>query len=178
MVRTITSILLLFVCFVAASAQYCRFPCFRFDVGTWVNDRSTFVWSCSNPLVLTIDGMEERVCYARRGPFLVSRSGTTYRCIKYTAYNSKVGVSLIYATQAKTFEKEPSICDVCSGRYSPLVIVAKGQNYELARQMISGRLGCNRPPMCPIKDWFHDKPCVDSKPIIDDGFMCNSCIRY
>ncbi|XP_071148626.1 uncharacterized protein [Mytilus edulis] len=83
--------------------------------------------------------MEERVCYARRGPFLVSRSGNTYRCIKYTAFNSKVGVSLIYATQARTFKKEPSICDVCSGRYSPLVIVAKGQNYELARQMISGR---------------------------------------
>ncbi|CAC5377392.1 unnamed protein product [Mytilus coruscus] len=177
MVKTITSILLLFLCFGAASA-ICRYPCFRFEAGTWVSDRSTFVWSCSDLSVLTLNGFDKRMCYARSGPFLVSRRGNTYRCIKYTAYNSKAGVSLVYITEPKTYFTEPSICDVCSGRYSPQVLIAKRQNYERARQLIAAPLGCNRPPLCPIKDWFNDKPCDDSEPTFDDGFMCKSCIRY
>ncbi|XP_063411514.1 uncharacterized protein LOC134694434 [Mytilus trossulus] len=174
MLKMLTSILLLSACFLAASA-HCKFPCYRYDVGTWVNDNSAFIWSCANPTVLTVlsvNGFEERVCYARRGSFLVSRIGNTYRCIKYTAYNSKAGVSFVYITPAKNYFKEPSICEVCSGRYIPLVLVD-----ERARQAISAPLGCNRPAFCPIKDWYNDKPCSPG-PIIDDGLMCNSCIRY
>ncbi|CAC5414676.1 unnamed protein product [Mytilus coruscus] len=159
MVKTIASILLLFVCFGTASAQ-CSFPCFRIDVGTWVNDRVTLEFSCSNTSILIVNGVEERSCYARRGPFLVSRSGNTYRCLKYAAYNSRARISLIYAPEPKTFSTEPSICDVCTGFFSPLVAVA---------------LVCNRPPLCPITDDINDIPCVDFEPIIDDGFTCSSC---
>ncbi|XP_076087603.1 uncharacterized protein LOC143058027 [Mytilus galloprovincialis] len=179
MLKMLASILLLSACFLAASAN-CKFQCYRFDVGTWINENRAFIWSCANPTVLTIlsvNGVEERVCYARRGPFLVSRIGNTYRCIKDVAYNTKVGVALIYITPAKIYLKEPSICEVCSGRYIPRVSVAKGLNHERARQTISAPLGCNRPAFCPIKDWYNDKPCSPGL-INDDGLVCKSCIRY
>ncbi|XP_052080700.1 uncharacterized protein LOC127718685 [Mytilus californianus] len=176
MAKTLASILLLFVCFGAASAgPHCTFPCFRFDVGTWVSDTTTLAFSCSNTSIVTVNGMEERSCYARRGPFLVTRSGNTYRCVKYVAYNSKARISLAYAPQAKTFLTEPSICDVCSGSFSPFIFRGRGQNYGSAKQMISAPLVCNRPPLCPITDDINDIPCVDFEPIIDDGFMCSSC---
>ncbi|XP_071148620.1 uncharacterized protein [Mytilus edulis] len=174
MVRTITSILLLFVCFVAASA-ICNYPCFRFDVGTWVNDKDTFVFSCSNMSMLTVNGVDEKVCFERRGPFLVSRSGNAYTCMKYIVDKSTAKISLVYATKAKTYSPEPSICDVCSGRYSPYILVAKGQSHERARQTTSAPLGCNRPSLCAIKDVLNDEPCTASEPSIDDGLMCNSC---
>ncbi|XP_076088974.1 uncharacterized protein LOC143059372 [Mytilus galloprovincialis] len=170
MVRTITSILLLLVYVVAASA-ICNYPCFRFDVGTWVNDKDTFVFSCSNMSMLTVNGVDEKMCFERRGPFLVSRSGNTYTCMKYIVDKSTAKISLVYATKAKTYSSEPSICDVCSGRYSPYILVAKGQSHERARQT----LGCNRPSLCAIKDVLNDEPCTASEPSIDDGLMCNSC---
>ncbi|XP_076087606.1 uncharacterized protein LOC143058028 [Mytilus galloprovincialis] len=174
MVKTITSILLLFVCFMAASA-ICNYPCFRFDVGTWVNDKYTFVFSCSNTSIVTVNGVDEKVCYERREPFFVSRSGNTYTCIKNIAHKITAKISLVYATKEKTFDTEPSICDVCSGRYAPSILVAKGQNYERARQAISAPLGCNIPPLCAIKDVLNDEPCTASEPTIDDGLICNNC---
>ncbi|XP_063412143.1 uncharacterized protein LOC134694954 [Mytilus trossulus] len=168
MVKTTTNTLLLFVCFVAASA-ICNYPCFRFDVGTWVKDKDTFVFSCSNMSILTVNGVHEKLCYERRGPFLVSRSGNAYTCMKYIVNKSTAKISLVYATKSKTFTQEPSICDVCSGRYTPYILVAQGQFPTPAR------LGCNRPSLCAIKDVLNDESCTASEPAMDDELMCNSC---
>ncbi|CAG2194948.1 unnamed protein product [Mytilus edulis] len=142
-----------------SASAICNYPCFRFDVGTWVNDKDTFVFSCSNMSMLTVNGVNGKLCYERRGPFLVSRSGNAYTCMKYIVDKSTTKISLVYATKAKTFTQEPSICDVCSGSYTPYILVA---------------LGCNRPALCAIKDVLNDESCTASEPAIDDGLMCNS----
>ena len=167
---------------VTTAVSLCSHPCSRVNRGTFTDGTNEFVFGCRNTSVLKVytpDGfLEDRECYARSGAFLVFRVGNSYQCFKDTVYDSRTNVVIIYFSARRSFRNNPSICEVCSGPLTVAVFVAKGQDIEAAKKIRPPRLGCNRPPNCPVIDRRNDKPCTGCEPKEDDGLCCSSCRRY
>ncbi|XP_063412096.1 uncharacterized protein LOC134694917 [Mytilus trossulus] len=174
-VKAVLSVFIFLFVLVTVNAL-CSHPCSRVNRGEFVDETNTYTFSCTNTSILSVNNGEElRECYARLGAFLVVRNGDRYRCVKHTLYDRTARIIFVYVTPYRTFLSEPSICDVCSGTFTSALFVAKGQDYQAAKLRTPPRLGCNRPPLCPITDYANDRPCTGCEPQEDDGLGCSRC---
>ncbi|XP_071148006.1 uncharacterized protein [Mytilus edulis] len=121
--------------FLVVVNSLCSHPCSRVNRGTFVDATNTYTFSCYNTSILSVNNGEElRECYARLGAFLVVRNGNRYRCVKHTLYDRTARIVFVYVTPYRTFNTEPSICDVCSGTFTIALFVAQGENYQKAQK--------------------------------------------